>query len=146
MSMLTPIIEVPALPDPASMTTADKVKLITLAGVLETWIENVRADVLAQAQQGIVFPGLKLVHKQTRRAWGSEEEVRAALQPVLGDALYTKPTLISPSAAEKLLGKQKAVIAPLIVKPVGDLTIVADHDKRHAVNPLETLALLFDDL
>jgi len=146
MSLVSPIVDAPRLPDPSSLTPADKARVLSLAGLLETWIENVRASALEEAQQGVQFPGLKLVHKITRRRWRDEAAVSAGLQPVLGDEIW-ETKLRSPSQIEKMLGKGgKEQLAPFTESPVGDLTLVPDTDRRRAVDPLKSLALLYDDI
>ncbi len=146
MSLISPIVETPRLPDPASLTVADKARVLALAGLLETWIDNVRASALEEAQAGVQFPGLKLVHKITRRRWRDEAQVAAALQPALGDEIWDA-RLRSPSQVEKLLGKGgKEALAPLTESPVGDLTLVPESDRRRAVDPLKSIALLYDDI
>ena len=146
MSLISPIVETPRLPDPGSLTVADKARVLALAGLLETWIDNVRASALEEAQAGVQFPGLKLVHKITRRRWRDEAQVAAALQPALGDEIWDTK-LRSPSQIEKLLGKGgKEALAPLTESPVGDLTLVPESDRRRAVDPLKSIALLYDDI
>lgn len=146
MSLVSPIIEAPRLPDPASLTVADKARVLALAGLLETWIDNVRASALEEAQSGVQFPGLKLVHKTTRRRWRDEAQVAAALQPVLADEIWDTK-LKSPSQIEKLLGKGgKDAISQLTESPIGDLTLVPESDRRRAVDPLKSIALLYDDI
>lgn len=145
MSLISPIIETPRLPDPASLTAADKARVLALAGLLETWIENVRASALEEAQAGVQFPGLKLVHKITRRKW-KDEATTAAYLSGMGDQIW-ETKLKSPSQIEKLLGKGgKDAIAQLTESPLGDLTLVPESDRRRAVDPLKSLALLFDDI
>lgn len=146
MSLISPIVETPRLPDPGSLTVADKARVLALAGLLETWIDNVRASALEEAQAGVQFPGLKLVHKITRRRWRDEAQVAAALQPALGDEIWDTK-LRSPSQIEKLLGKGgKEALAPLTESPIGDLTLAPESDRRRAVDPLKSIALLYDDI
>lgn len=146
MSLISPIVETPRLPDPGSLTVADKARVLALAGLLETWIDNVRASALEEAQAGVQFPGLKLVHKITRRRWRDEAQVAAALQPALGDEIWDTK-LRSPSQIEKLLGKGgKEALAQLTESPLGDLTLAPETDRRRAVDPLKSIALLYDDI
>lgn len=146
MSLISPIVETPRLPDPGSLTVADKARVLALAGLLETWIGNVRASALEEAQAGVQFPGLKLVHKITRRRWRDEAQVAAALQPALGDEIWDTK-LRSPSQIEKLLGKGgKEALAQLTESPIGDLTLAPESDRRRAVDPLKSIALLYDDI
>ena len=146
MSLISPIVETPRLPDPGSLTVADKARVLALAGLLETWIDNVRASALEEAPAGVQFPGLKLVHKITRRRWRDEAQVAAALQPALGDEIWDTK-LRSPSQIEKLLGKGgKEALAQLTESPIGDLTLAPESDRRRAVDPLKSIALLYDDI
>lgn len=146
MSLISPIVETPRLPDPGSLTVADKARVLALAALLETWIDNVRASALEEAQAGVQFPGLKLVHKITRRRWRDEAQVAAALQPALGDEIWDTK-LRSPSQIEKLLGKGgKEALAQLTESPTGDLTLAPESDRRRAVDPLKSIALLYDDI
>lgn len=58
-----------------------------------------------------------------------------ALEEMLGaETAYTKK-LLSPSQAEKALGKsRKGEIADLITKPTGKPTLAPESDKRPAIN------------
>ena len=81
--------------------------------------------------QGETIPGVKLVRGRANRRWHSEEQAVAVIKSFGKDPFEQK--LISPAAAEKLLGVDKGEISPLIVKPEGSLQVAPESDKRTAV-------------
>lgn len=112
--------------------------------VLEAYIKNVREFAYAEAEQGKVIPGYKLVEKRATRKWKAEGAVIDAAQ-LLGvdDAILFEPRAIrSPAQLEKELGKSDFAAfeakddkgGPLyIVKESSGHTLVPEHDKRPAV-------------
>ncbi len=102
--------------------------------ILEGWIKDVREFAYAEAETGHAIPDYKLVDKRATRKWRDDEAALEALTPVLGDAAWKPLEVITPAAAEKLLGKQKSILDPLTVKESSGHTLVHTSDKREAVN------------
>ena len=145
LDLVSPIAEQHTLPAPQTMSPADRARVLLLEPVLQQWLTAVREIALEEAQRGVILPGLKLVHKITRRRWRDEAGTVAALRPILGDEMW-ETKLKSPSQVEKLIKGGKKAIAPLVESPIGDLTLAPESDRRNAVNPMSALSHLFDDL
>ena len=116
--------------DPAELADVlDKLPL------LEAWCKNVREFAYAEAEQGRVPPGYKLVEKRTTRKWRNEQEAADALMDTDLDRedLYERK-MLSPAAVEKLLGKKNAgILDELCTKESSGHTLVHETDKREAV-------------
>lgn len=98
------------------------------------WLEAVERHVTERLENGQGFPGFKLVAGRSLRQWADDEQAEAVLLELMGDGAFTRK-LISPSQAEKVLGKTKATsIKELIVKPEGRPTLAPESDKRPAIN------------
>lgn len=120
------------------------------------WFSAVEAHAIREIMQGRVVGDFKLVEGRSDRKWGAEE---TAIVPALTAAgavegdLFTRK-LISPAAAEKLVGKKffapatekkpAGELAVLIVKPPGRPKLAPGSDKRAALT-IDALAQ-FDDI
>ena len=132
-------------PDPATMTPEQRAKVLAFSTVFSQWVDAVYADAQSRALAGETVPGYKLVRKRTLRQWGDPQHTEVVLHPHLGEEMYERK-LKSPAQIEKMLPKEaKAALAPLIVQPEGDLTLVPEADKRQAVS-VNALAAFYDDL
>lgn len=125
-------LEVPV----AQTLSADQVAaLLPKLPLLKSWANDVEQYATDTLAQGGVIPGFKLVEGRSLRQWEPDEEIVARCLVEVGmaqDAIYTKK-LISPSQAEKALGRAKAgEIASLVVKPRGKPTLAPEHDPRPA--------------
>ena len=131
---------------PAANKLTDEQMRVVLENktLVEAWliaVENLAKEKLAA---GASFPGFKLVEGRSIRKWTDENAAIDKLEDYMSpDDMYTRK-LISPTQAEKLLGKKnKNKIEGLIMKPPGSPTLVKDTDPRPAI----TAAILdFDDL
>lgn len=122
-------LEVPV----AETLSADQIAaLLPKLSLLKSWAGDVEQYALDTISKGGVIPGFKLVEGRSLRQWGSESDASQKLTWLLGDDAYTKK-LISPSQAEKALGRAKAgEITDLVVKPRGKPTLAPEHDPRPA--------------
>lgn len=125
-------LEVPV----AQTLSADQVAaLLPKLPLLKSWAADVEQYATDTLAHGGVIPGFKLVEGRSLRQWEPDEEIVARCLVEVGmaqDAIYTKK-LISPSQAEKALGRAKAgEIASLVVKPRGKPTLAPEHDPRPA--------------
>ena len=85
-------------------------------------------------QKGVAIPGFKLVEGKSNRAWSDKEEAEAALKKTkLKVAQIYSKKVISPTQAEKLLGKDHRILTELVTKPQGKPTVVPESDKRPAL-------------
>ena len=93
-------------------------------------------EIMAYAQDAAVnhgkaWNGFKLVEARTNRKYSDEDAVVEAAKKA-GYTDVFKKSLITVTEMEKLMGKQTfaEVIAPLVVKPRGNPTLVPASDKR----------------
>jgi len=98
-------------------------------------LSAVETVVKERLEGGDGFPGYKLVEGRSQRRWSNEKAAEAVLVDLVGQDKAFAVKLISPSQAEKVLGKvRKEDIADLITKPSGAPTLAPESDKRPAVN------------
>lgn len=125
----------PAAPyDPAKLAEA-----LRLAPTLKAWASSVTEFAYAEAEQGRCPPGYKLVAKRANRKWRDEPAaIRALTQAGLGEPeLYGEPSLKSPAAIEKQLGKKEfaTVAGEFVVTESSGHTLAPLDDKRPPVKP-----------
>jgi len=105
---------------------------------LVSWAKLIKDYALDQAvNNGVRYPGFKLVEGKSNRAFTSDEEVVKALENIG----YTEIDIFnkkikSLTEIEKLLGKKrfKEVLADLVIKPAGKPTLVPEEDKREEIS------------
>ena len=120
-----------------AMTPKELSKTLAKVDLVEDWCRRVREYAFAEAQRGRIAPGWKLVQKRAQRKWIDEENASRLLANlgVEDEEMFTKK-LVSPAAAEKLVGKKGvALLGDLIVKESSGVTLVSEDDPRPAVAP-----------
>ncbi len=129
------------LPEPHLLNAAQVSDLLPHLDGLVNWASAVKEHAMSVLSAGGIVPGFKLVPGRALRRWGDEQEAEERLGDLLGDeAFVTK--LVSPSQAEKLLGRKRAgEISDLITKPQGKPQLAPEADPRPAIG-----ASAFDDL
>lgn len=125
---LTAPLEVPV----AETLSVDEIAaLLPKLPLLKSWANDVEQYAQDTLAKGGVLPGYKLVEGRSLRQWGDDEKA-AALLFDLGLDPYSRK-VISPSQAEKALGRAKAgEITDLVVKPRGKPTLAPESDPRPA--------------
>ena len=122
---------------PSANTLTDEQMRVAMEAkpLIEGWLSAIEAQIKDRLEGGTGFAGFKLVEGRSLRQWANEMSAAEALEEMLGaETAYTKK-LLSPSQAEKVLGKtRKAEIADLITKPTGKPTLAPESDKRPAIN------------
>lgn len=118
---------------PVNTLTDDQLRLALEAKpLIEAWLSAVEKFVVERVVEGREFPGFKIVEGRSVRQW-RDADVGPTLEFLLGNDAYTRK-IISPSQAEKLLGKaHKAKLEPLIIKPRGKPALVSERDPRPAI-------------
>lgn len=101
---------------------------------LKKWIEDVWEYATSEALKGKEWTGLKLVEGRSNRKYKDEEKVAEACKKAGYKDIY-ETKLITITAMEKLLGKKtfNEVLADLVEKPAGKLTLVTEDDPRPAI-------------
>lgn len=112
----------------------------------ERWIKRIREFAYAKAMNGQQIEGYKLVAKRGANSWVDEDLVVEHL----GDKAYkppAPPSLVSMSAAKKLLGKKQwdasGLDKNLSYKP-GAPKLVSEDSPGEPINPEDGLAEMFD--
>jgi hypothetical protein len=102
---------------------------------LISWARAIEAHAKKVLDSGGIVDGYKLVAGRNRRSWADEAEAQKVLKELIGDEVVTEK-LISPSQAQKLLGKARYdEIENLVVKTSGSPSLAPDNDPRPAVKP-----------
>jgi len=116
-------------------------KKMFAADMIEGWVKAVRAEVERRLLAGTAIPGFKLVEgRRGARSWKDPTEVEKTLKAfrLKKDEMYDFK-LISPSAAEKILSKDKpnwwAKLLALITQSDGKPSVAPASDKRKEWTP-----------
>ena len=113
-------------------------ELLRKVGPLKTWITNLEAYALEQAQAATPIPGFKVVEGRSLRQIPDQKAAIEALQKSgLAEDSYLRPReLKTISDLEKLLTKKgfNTLLGEYVVKPQGKPTLVEDTDPRPAMS------------
>lgn len=123
------------IPKANTLTDDQMRRALEAKPLIEAWLGAVEGLVKERLSNGEGFPGYKLVEGKSNRQWADDSVAAKVLADLIGiNAAYTQK-LISPTQAEKVLGKKRAdEIADLITKPTGAPTLAHETDKRPAIN------------
>lgn len=125
--------ETPAAPNPETLTDTQIAQIVQWAGDIKKWLTKVESYALDKANNGHVYPGLKLVEGRSVRRYTDETAVAEAVEK-LGENPWEKK-LLGITAMTKLLGKKRFndTLGNLVHKPAGKPTLVPVGDKRPAL-------------
>jgi hypothetical protein len=125
--------KVVTLPAPDVLTVKDLSKVLKFAPLLESWLKEVEAYALDCLQKGQEVPGFKLVKKRANRAWKSEEEAAEVLALYLSEDQMWEKKFTTPAKVDKLLKKDKKIVADLVTVPDNGNTIAPEYDPREPI-------------
>jgi hypothetical protein len=122
----------------ATLTNEQIARILPKLGSVESWCKAIKAHAAAEVAGGRPVGTFKLVEGRSNRAWheraiGEQLLELARKANVDPDDLRTEPEWVSPAQAEKVFGKNKKLLTPLIVKPPGKPTLVPGDDARPAM-------------
>ncbi len=121
------------LPNVATLSDAQLRQVHESKKLIEGWLSAVEQHISDRLYSGGTFKGYKLVSGRSIRQWSDETEAERILLEAVGDKAHTKK-LVSPTQAEKLLGKSgKDKISGVVIKPEGKPTLAPENDKRPAI-------------
>ncbi len=123
-----------ALPDTQALDDHQLGQVLTHKAMILDWLSSVEGHVTEQLLTGKTVPGWKLVEGRSLRKWSNEQVAGTMLESLIGDKAWERE-LLSPAKAEKAVGKAKAQLQDLIIKPVGKPTLAPESDKRQAIQP-----------
>lgn len=129
-------VETPIVFSTADTLTPDQMAaILPQLKLLNAWVKAVEAYSLTLFESGETIPGYKIVEGRSIRKWSEDDKdvSRKLIEDLSLDQIYTQK-LISPTQAEKLLGKDHAVMRVLVFKPEGKPTVVLSSDKRPEID------------
>lgn len=125
-----------------TLTIEQKARLLQYEGMIISWFNQIREDLVRRANDGAAIPGYKLVESRSRRKFSSAKaflELLARLRIPQTEG-YMPQKILSPAMAEALLikyGRKRnqlpELLDPVVVKPPGKPTLVVESDKRPAL-------------
>lgn len=130
------VIEQPeaTLPMPATLSTEQLTAVLRHKDNVIKWLKDAEAYAAARMSEGHLIPGFKLVlGRGGNRKWSDEKKAAEELgKTILKRDEYIEEHVISPSAAEKLLGKKKfsKELTELVTRAPGTPTIAPVEDPR----------------
>jgi hypothetical protein len=130
------IIEQPeaTLPMPATLSTEQLTAVLRHKDNVIKWLKDAEAYAEARMSEGHPIPGFKLVlGRGGNREWSDEKKAAEELgKTILKRDEYIEENVISPSAAEKLLGKKRfsKELTELVTRAPGTPTIAPVDDPR----------------
>lgn len=133
---------VDGLPPATSLSTEERLGILENKKMITRWLDDLEALTINEAMSGEQLPNYKVVEGRRGKSYYISEEIaEGELLDLLGEKTFTK-TLISPSAAAKLLDKDdwETRIKPLVERGVCKPVIVPESDRR------EPLVVNFDSL
>ncbi len=113
-------------------TTLTKLSPQEIAKILDgrktfnAWIDAVEKYAYKMLDDGAEIPGWMLGEGRTSRIWMNEQQAAAMLEALLPKQKIYKESMISPAAAEKILGKK--AIAGLVFSSRGKMTLKKGKD------------------
>lgn len=127
------------LPEPETMSPERLADTLRKARTVQHWINAVEEYANAEAQDGRVPPGFKLVAKRATRAWKDEAALLTAAPMLLTismEEMYGEPKLLSPAQLEKKLPKgERAALASFITSASSGTNLVPEEDARPSTRP-----------
>lgn len=126
-----------ALVEPELLSMEQIVKVLPKADMLIDWLNDVKSFALKEAEKGVDIPGHKLVAGRSNRKYSKPDDVaKRLIDSGINEALIYEKSLLGITAMEKVLGKKEftRLLDGLIVKPEGKPTLVANSDKRAAID------------
>lgn len=125
--------------DPELLTDEEIADILQRAPRLVEWVDAIVAYAQAKAvDEGVQWPGFKLVEGISRRKWADEDKAADAILaqfPQLQEDDLFDMKLKSISVIEKMVGKKVFTekLSSVVVKPQGKPTLVPLDDKRPAI-------------
>lgn len=138
--------DLPELPE--EVTPERRTMLLRMRPMLNKWLDGLHKSAYHDAQMGRSVPWMKLVDgRSPPRKWKDNHVHKAEqiLVKALGDEAYHEPALLSPTQAEKALGKAKYadLLERFVDKGVPAPILVPEEDSR---TEIKSVVDEFDDL
>lgn len=134
--MLDELDDMESVKDPDLMNNDDLADAMGVISLMRSWCNDIETRVLSEVQAGraVGTPSWKLVAGRSNRSWRNVEKAEAALRKTkLKVKDIFKQTMITPPQAEKLLGKDHAIMTDHVRKPPGSPKLAPPTDPRPSV-------------
>ena len=120
---------------PPLLTDTEIENVLSKLPDIKKWADEIQDYALTMALNGKEWKGFKLVEGRSVRRYSDEQEVIKAANSAGYQDIF-KQTLIPITEMEKLMTKTQfnKILGGLVIKPQGKPTLVADTDKREAIN------------
>jgi len=123
---------------PGAISDSELAEAFLRVEEITKWCTDVSYAALQRALTGSVLPGLKVVTgREGNRNWADAKAIAGALPLLIGDSAYKPREVISPTDAERLLGKAQPAewdsLQQFITRPPGRPSLVRDTDSRPAL-------------
>lgn len=117
-----------------SLSIPEVAKLLPQLDLIRDWAKSLEMRAFSELEAGRPVTGFKLVEGRSVRAWVDDDKANGALgRAGIAVADRFNKKLISPSQAEKLIGKDHNVFKKHVIKPPGKPTLAPESDKRSAL-------------
>ena len=126
--------------EPATLSDEELGEVLVRADSIASYITDVKDYVFEQLAQGSEVPGWKLVEGRSTRAFTDMDKAFDVIKAEgIDESMLYERKPITLTQAEKLVGKKRfaEICADYIHKPAGKPTLVAESDKRPALNSIE---------
>lgn len=138
------------VPDTRLLTPEEIVEAWNNRKLIITRYDAIERDMIQSMENGVKFPGKKLVESRTHRKWVSEDKALDDLTFAMGieeRKLFKPDSMISPAAAEKMLPKaQRGIVKTLAYTPRGGPAIVDESDPRPEYGSHSSQADAFENI
>lgn len=121
------------LDDPDLIGDNLRLAIMDKAPLIKKFLGAIEDRIFEETADGKHEGRYKMVEGRSNRRWKDKEAALKALKRATSAAQASKSEIISPTAAEKLLGKGHSLLAKHVVKPIGKSTLARWDDKRPEV-------------
>ena len=122
--------------DMADLTNDEIATLLPQLDLLINWAKGMKEHAANKLFDGEKIPGYKVVEGRSIRKWSDESEAEKVLRTKLKVSEIFSKKLITPTQAEKLLGKGNPLLDRVVTKPEGKPTLAPLSDKRPALTDI----------
>ncbi len=121
--------------EPALLTDEEILDVMSKADDLSKWCSEIMAYAQARAIEGKKWPGYKIVEGRSVRKFSDEAAVEDAAKKAGYTEIYQPKALITLTAMEKLMGKDKfkEILGEYVTRTQGKLALVPESDSRPEV-------------
>lgn len=135
--------------EPPLLDNYEIAEILTQADKIASWLSDVKEFAFQSALKGEIYPGFKLVERQSNREYTDEDAVADCLRGAGHYNIFKPPKLVGLTEMAKVIGKKAFAELlegeePLVHRPGAKPTLVPESDKRKAIQ-IKTAAEDFAD-